>query len=31
MKNRALIMLAVSFGVFAATIPLMAHHSFAAE
>jgi hypothetical protein len=31
MKNRAFVMLAVSMGVFAATIPLMAHHSFAAE
>ena len=31
MKNRAFAMLAVSLGVFAATIPLMAHHSFAAE
>lgn len=31
MKNRAFAMLAVSMGVFAATIPLMAHHSFAAE
>jgi hypothetical protein len=31
MKNRALAMLTVSLGVFAATVPLMAHHSFAAE
>jgi len=31
MKNRAFAMLAVSLGVFAATVPLMAHHSFAAE
>ncbi len=31
MKNRAFAMLAVSMGVFAATVPLMAHHSFAAE
>jgi hypothetical protein len=31
MKNRALIMLTVSLGIFAATVPLMAHHSFAAE
>jgi hypothetical protein len=31
MNNRALAMLAVSFGIFAATVPVMAHHSFAAE
>jgi hypothetical protein len=31
MMNRTFAMLTVSLGVFAATIPLMAHHSFAAE